>query len=504
MIRHCIRLSGILLTGMRLKIWRWRAYTPKERGLLLASLLEQLGPSFIKLGQVLSTRVDLVGTEIATALTRLQDDLPPFATKEAIHIIETDLGAPLTTLYQHFEEVPMAAASMAQVHRAITLDHKVVAVKILRPAIKQILDRDISLFFWIANIIEHLLPRSRRLKLVEVVRTLADTLHHELDLRLEAAAADELRENCRNELNLYVPLVDWQRTSKQVLTIEWIDGLSINNRPALLEAGHDLKKIAATITLSFLNQAYRDGFFHADIHPGNILVMPDGRVAVIDFGIMGRLDLRTRRYVAEILRGFILRDYFHVAKVHFAAGYVPPHHSVMEFAQACRSIGEPIVGKSAQEVSIAKLLGQLFQVTEAFDMETQPQLLLLQKTMVLVEGVGSQLDPEINMWLLAEPWAEEWAKKSLNKRAQLRYQLKQMQEFFDNLPEWGVWLHDFLYQRRYHYESNGARKGREVDKHRYGAPSEKHPHYYLLSSRQMLFGIASILILLKGLNWLGM
>ena len=412
---------------------------PEIRGLRsgerLARALETMGPSFIKLGQTLSTRADLVGEDIAADLAMLRDKLPPFSSRQARAIVENELEKPLSELFSHFEDTPVAAASIAQVHWAVTPDNRKVAVKILRPDIEKAFARDIALFFWIARLIEALRPGLRRLKPVDVIRLFEAAVRIEMDLRFEAAAASELKENGKGDVGFYVPEVDWQRTSHRVMTLEWIEGTPIFDRDALIAKGHDPKKIAGQLAVIFFNQAYRDGFFHADMHPGNLFVNGNGDIVPVDFGIMGRLDKKTRIYVAQILRGFLLRDYHAVARVHFAAGYVPSSQSEGNFAQACRSIGEPIVGLPQNQISIAKLLAQLFKITEDFQMETQPQLLLLQKTMVLVEGVGAMLYPDVNMWQLAEPWIERWAIENLSKKAQVRDGIHHLGTVLHKLPE---------------------------------------------------------------------
>lgn len=404
-------------------------------GQRLAKALEHMGPSFIKLGQTLSIRADVVGDEIAADLAFLRDKLPPFPYGQARIMIEHDFGKPLASLFSAFEDVPVAAASIAQVHKAVTTEGKHVAVKILRPGIEKAFARDIALFFWIARMLETLRPSLRRLKPTEVIRTLEHSVRLEMDLRFEAAAASELKENCKNDEGFYVPEVDWQRTSHRILTLEWVDGIPIDNQPALIAAGHDLTKLSGQLAIIFFNQAYRDGYFHADLHPGNLFVNAKGEIVPVDFGIMGRLDKQTKVYVAEILRGFLKKDYYRVAQVHFTAGYVPSHQSLGDFQQACRSIGEPIVGLPLNRISIAHLLAQLFKITEDFEMETQPQLLLLQKTMVLVEGVGSILDPEVNMWKLAEPWIERWAMQNLSPQAQVKDMASHLATLLRNLPE---------------------------------------------------------------------
>jgi len=411
------------------------ASSPDRPGERLATALEKLGPTFIKLGQALSTRADLVGDEVAQDLARLQDKLPNFPYEVALAIIKEEFDRPVDELFQSIDPQPVAAASIAQVHQAVTIEGKKVAIKLLRPGIENIFARDIQLFLWLAKLIEKRVPYSRRLKPVEVINIFAQTVRMEMDLRFEAAAASELKENCIHDKGFYVPEIDWQRTSKRVLTLEWVDGIPIIDKEALTAAGHDLEKIARQLAVSFFNQAYRDGFFHADMHPGNLFVNSNGDIVVIDFGIMGRLDKQTRLYVAEILHGFLIRDYRKVAKVHFDAGYVPKHQSIDNFAQACRSIGEPIIGLPVAQISIARLLMQLFKITEDFEMETQPQLLLLQKTMMLVEGVGSVLDPNVNMWKLAEPWIEAWAVRNLGPEAKLINAAKAFVSALADLPE---------------------------------------------------------------------
>ncbi len=407
------------------------ALRPGQR---LAAACAELGPSWIKLGQLLSTRTDLLGEEITADLAALQDRLPPFPGAEAQALIEAELARPLTTLYASFDEVPAAAASIAQVHFARTAEGREVAVKVLRPGIARAFGRDLDLFLWLAGWIERLQPGLRRLRPVEVVETLADVVRFEMDLRFEAAAASELAENFAGDPGFRVPEVDWLRTGRTVLTLERISGIRVDDRAAILAAGYSLDTVLANAAGAFFNQVFRDGFFHADLHPGNLFVVDDGAIVVVDFGIMGRLDRTTRYYLADMLLGFLSGDYRRVAEVHFAAGYVPPRLSVAAFAQACRSIGEPILGRPLQEISIARLLAQLFQVTEQFEMETQPQLLLLQKTMVLIEGVGRRLDPDVNIWTLARPLIEAWMHDNRGVEARLRQGAETTAELAGLLP----------------------------------------------------------------------
>ena len=313
----------------------------------------------------------------------------------------------------------MAAASIAQVHTARTADGRAVAVKVLRPNIEQAFERDLALFYWVAGLAERALPASRRLRPVDVVRTLADSVRIEMDLRLEAAAASELAGNFADVSGFRVPEIDWQNTGRRVLTLEHMEGLRIDDVEAIRAAGHDPADVLAHASNAFFRQVFFDGFFHADLHPGNLLLDADGNVVALDFGIMGRLDKETRRYLAEMLLGFLTGDYARVADIHFEAGYVPRHQSRDAFIQAVRAIGEPVLGRPLNEISIARLLGHLFQVTKTFDMETQPQLLLLQKTLLMAEGLSRRLNPDENMWILAQPLIEEWAALNLGPAARL-------------------------------------------------------------------------------------
>ncbi len=389
-------------------------------GQRLALALQDAGPSFIKFGQALSTRSDLLGEEIAADLSDLQDKLPPFPGETARATIEADLDKPVWSLYRRFDDTPVAAASIAQVHRAETSDGRAVAVKVLRPGIRAAFNRDLDLLRWVAELIEATRPDLRRLKPVETVRTLAESVAMEMDLRLEAAAAAEMRENFAGNPHFGVPAVDWTRTAEQVLTIEWVDGLPIDDRAAIIAAGLDPATVIAHAAEGFFYQVFRDGFFHGDLHAGNMFVRADGSIVVVDFGIMGRLDEPTRHTLAAMLLAFLNRDYRRAAEAHFEAGWVPRHRSVDAFTQACRSVAEPILDKPQNEISVARLLGQLFMVTETFEMEAQPQLLLLQKTMLVAEGTGRALCPEANMWLLARPLIENWTIETFGPEARLR------------------------------------------------------------------------------------
>ena len=389
----------------------------------LSAALTALGPSYIKLGQFLATRDDVVGREIAQDLAKLQDKLPPFSMNEARLAVKESLGQPVDELFEEFGE-PVAAASIAQVHKATVKDKdgslRPVAVKILRPHVESRFRKDLSSYYFAARMIERLHPPTRRLRPYAVVDTLAKSVAIEMDLRMEAAAISEMAENTADDEDFRVPTVDWTRSARRVLTLEWIDGIPMSDHEALKAKGHDLKRLGRVLIQSFLRHAMRDGFFHADMHPGNLFVDDTGRIVAVDFGIMGRLGPRERRFLAEILHGFITRNYQRVSEVHFEAGYVPRNQSVELFAQALRAIGEPLMDRTADEISMSHLLGQLLQYTDVFNMQTQPQLLMLQKTMVVVEGVGRSLDPQLNMWTTAEPVVSNWIERNLGVEGRLQ------------------------------------------------------------------------------------
>ena len=390
-------------------------------GKRLALALEQMGPSAIKLGQLLATRPDIMGPEIARGLETLQDRLPPFSDAQARQIVESELSRPLDTIFSAFGP-PVAAASIAQVHAATTTDDppRNVAVKILRPGIEAEFAQDFAAFRLAADFGEHVSAEGRRLRLRTLVETLAASVALELDLRMEAAAASELAQNTRDDDQFRVPALDWSRTAARIFTSEWVDGVVLRDPETLVAAGHDPQQVAINVLRSFLTQALRDGFFHADMHPGNLFVDAAGRICAVDFGIMGRLEPAMRRFMAETLAGFLARDYMRVAQVHFEYGFVPKTHSVETFAQALRAVGEPIFGLTARDVSMARLLEQLFETTRRFDMQLQPQLVLLQKTMVVVEGVARGLDPAFDIWEASRPVIESWMIDNIGPEARLR------------------------------------------------------------------------------------
>ena len=408
-----------------------------NEGQRLCNSIQEMGTTFIKLGQFLSTRPDIIGNEIAKKLENLQDKLPPFSSYEAKKIMKEKLGENNYNSLINISE-PVAAASIAQVHKAQLNDNgtiKDIAIKILRPNIKKIFNEEIDALMLLAFIIEGTIKKTKRLKLVEVVFLLKEITNIELDLRFEAAAASEFLENTKNDVGFNVPKIFWNFTSENILTLEWINGISIREKEELEKRNIDTKTLASDVIQHFLRHAIRDGFFHADMHQGNLFINENGEIIPVDFGIMGRLNKLNKRYLAEILFGFVKRDYKKVAEVHLIAGLVPKNVSVDEFAQALRSIGEPIFGQSVKDISGGNLLKQLFEITEKFNMQTQPQLLLLQKTMVVVEGVARQLNSETNIWKTSKPVLENWLKETKDPINYLNETIENTSEVIKRLPE---------------------------------------------------------------------
>ena len=381
----------------------------------LSAALTKLGPTYVKLGQFLATRPDVVGRALARDLESLQDKMAPFPQREAEAAVAAALGRPVHEVFAVFGPA-VAAASIAQVHRAeiaTAAGRRAVAVKLLRPGIERRFRADLATLDFAAAKAERYSAEARRLRMVEAVDTVRRSVAIEMDFRLEAAAISEMAEKTRDDPEFRIPAIDWDLTAKDMLTLEWVAGTPLSDRAALEAKGFDLSQLARTLMQSFLRHAVHNGFFHADMHPGNFFIDDTGRLVAVDFGIMGRLAPKERRFLAEILYGFITRNYQRAAEVHFEAGYVPRHHSVDSFAQAIRAIGEPIHSRKAEDISMAKLLTLLFEVTGLFDMRTRPELLLLQKTMVVVEGVARSLDPKLDMWVVAEPVVREWIERNL-------------------------------------------------------------------------------------------
>jgi ubiquinone biosynthesis protein len=409
----------------------------KDEGERLSSSLESMGTTFIKLGQFLATRPDIIGEELSEKLENLQDRLPPFSSHQAKEIIKNDLGNNTYNSIINLSE-PVAAASIAQVHKAQINDNgtiKDVAIKILRPNIKRIFNEEIDAMMFFAFLVESFIRKTKRLKLVEVVFLLKEITNLEMDLRFEAAAANEYAENTKNDVGFNVPQIYWNFTSENVMTLDWVDGVSIRETEELKKRNFKTEKIAEDIIQNFLRHAVRDGFFHADMHQGNIFIDNNGHIVPIDFGIMGRLDKISKRFLAEILFGFIQRDYHKVAEVHLIAGLVPKDVPIDDLSQALRSIGEPIFGQTVKDISGGKLLKQLFDVTEKFNMQTQPQLLMLQKTMVVVEGVARKLNPNTNIWTTSKPVLENWLKETKDPLTTINETLQNTSEVIKRLPE---------------------------------------------------------------------
>jgi ubiquinone biosynthesis protein len=408
-----------------------------SQGKKLSESLQSMGTTFIKLGQFLVTRPDIIGDELAKELEGLQDRLPAFSLLEAKNTIKQSLGEKTFNSIIDLSK-PVAAASIAQVHKAKIDDNgiiKDVAIKILRPDIKKIFNEEIDALMLFAFFVESFIKKTKRLKLIEVVFLLKEITNLEMDLRFEAAAANEYDENTKNDNGFKVPQIYWNFTSEDVMTLDWVDGVSIRETEVLKEKNINTDKIASDIIQHFLRHAVRDGFFHADMHQGNIFIDDNGQIVPIDFGIMGRLDNLSKRFLAEILFGFIQRDYKKVAEVHLVAGLVPKDVPVDDLAQALRSIGEPIFGQSVKDISGGKLLKQLFDVTEKFNMQTQPQLLMLQKTMVVVEGVARKLNPNTNIWETSKPVLESWLKETKDPINNLKEGLKGTTEVIKRLPD---------------------------------------------------------------------
>ena len=406
-------------------------------GLALAEALQRLGPGFIKLGQALSTRADLMGAESAADLARLQDRLPPFSGRRARRMIKAELGQPLEEVFKDFQDEAVAAASIAQVHFATLLDGSEVAVKILRPSIRRRLERDIRFFRFCAWLVERLAPPLRKLKPVHAVDQFARLADIELDLRMEAAAAGKLAENHAGDAGIYVPRVEWHLTTERVLVMERVGGIRIDDRDALLAAGHDIEAITRGAARCFFVQVFRDGYFHADMHPGNIFVRGDGTLVPVDFGIMGTLSMPDRLFLVRLLNAMLDRDFDAVARLHADAGMIDASVPAADFALAVRAVAEPVMDKPMGEVSLGTLLGQVFGLARRFQVEVQPQFTLLQKTMVMAEGVGRQLDPDANMWPLAREFANEWARDQSGL-------LDQIGDFGDRLLAAGMRLPEFM------------------------------------------------------------
>ncbi|MBF0159919.1 MAG: 2-polyprenylphenol 6-hydroxylase [Magnetococcales bacterium] len=407
------------LAALNPAVWRHQRRTPRAVRMRMA--MEELGPTFIKFGQALSTRVDALPDDIGQEIKKLQDDVPPCPLAQIKPMVEKSLKGPLQQFFSRFDDEPVASASIAQVYHAITHEGRHVAIKVRRPNIEDVVRDDIRILYFIASLVENNVPEWRRFKVRQVVDEFASTIRNEMNFQVEAARADKFRQNFANDPELKVPEVIWSLSSTSVLILEWVDGIPIDELASWNGlGGPDPDMISKNIGTIFFKQVFRDGYFHADQHPGNLLVQPDGTLIMIDFGIIGRVDMQTRLWLAHLLHGFLIHDYRKVAQVHLDAGYIPAHTNLDEFEEACRQIGEPIFGQPLKDISVGNLLAQLFKVTERFDMEVQPQLLLLQKTLITLEGVGREINPELNIWVLAEPLIRDWMSEHLGLMGKLR------------------------------------------------------------------------------------
>ncbi|BAU46992.1 ubiquinone biosynthesis protein UbiB [Sulfurifustis variabilis] len=442
---HLFRPYRLIL---RLMPWRLMRGRPAPRGVRLREALEELGPVFVKFGQVLSTRPDLLPEDIAEELAKLQDQVPPFPGREAARIVEEALAAPITERFASFDSEPIASASVAQVHIARLGDGTEVAVKVLRPGIESVIERDVELLYVVARLAHRYLPDGPRLRPVEVVDQFRRTIRHELDLRREAANASQLRANFAGSDLLYVPKIYWDLTRRDVMVMERIHGIPISNVEALRQAGVDLRRLAHNGVEIFFTQAFRDGFFHADMHPGNIFVSTDGQYRAVDFGIMGSLGEEDKRYLAENFIAFFNRDYRAVAEAHLRAGWVPADTPVGEFEAAIRAVCEPIFARPLRDISFGRLLLQLFQTARQFNMEIQPQLVLLQKTLFNIEGLGRRLYPDLDLWVTAKPYLENWARDHLGPRALFRVLRQELPKWWEWLPRMPGLVHDTLARAR--------------------------------------------------------
>jgi ubiquinone biosynthesis protein len=497
-IRHDLDEFVSAIPLLRPYRWLWRLlpsrWIPRDRrprGARLREALQDLGPVFVKFGQVISTRPDLLPEDIFEELVKLQDQVPPFPGAEAERIVAEALGAKLAAHFSEFDTAPVASASVAQVHLARLHDGSEVAVKVLRPGIESVIERDVELMYLLARLAQRYLPDGRRLRPIEVVDQFRKTIGHELDLRREAANASQLGANFAGSKLLQVPKVYWDLTRRNVFVMERIDGIPISNIEALKAAGIDMRQLAHNGVEIFFTQAFRDGFFHADMHPGNIFVSSEGQYRAVDFGIMGTLGEEDKRYLAVNFIAFFNRDYRAVAEAHLRVGWVPADTPVGEFESAIRAVCEPIFARPIKDISFGRLLLQLFQTARQFNMEIQPQLVLLQKTLFNIEGLGRRLYPDLDLWLTAKPYLERWMREQLGPRALLR-------ELRSEVPKWWAWLprvpgllHETL-QRTHDGELALEWKSTQLTRLREQLHAAERQYYFAIAGGSLV--IASVLL----------
>jgi ubiquinone biosynthesis protein len=422
----------------------WLGAKDEPRGVRIRRTLEDLGPIFVKFGQTLSTRRDLLPDDIAEELIKLQDRVPAFPGSDAKAIVEQALGQPVSLVFAEFEETPLASASVAQVHAARLHDGQNVVVKVLRPGIEKQIRSDIALLYELARLAQRFWSDAKRLRPIEVVAEFEKTILDELDLVREAANAAEMRRRFEDSEILYIPKVYWPYTRRQVLVMERISGIPVGDVETLKREGVDFKLLAERGVEIFFTQVLRDSFFHADMHPGNIFVTPPAQYIAVDFGIVGSISREDKRYVAENLLAFFNRDYRRVAEMHIESGWIPKTTRVEEFESAVRAVSEPIFEKPLKDISYGHLLLRLFQVARRFDMEVQPQLVLLQKTLLNIEGLGRDLYPDLDLWQTAKPFLERWFKDEMGPKAGLRKIQSQLPEWAESWPEMPMLIHRML------------------------------------------------------------